>query len=161
MIKLVWIVSHKIWKSYQPQFLFINKIITFFIVSIIIKWKSWFKQILLIFFLCWVDAQLKVGVIIFGSVQFLSKKNKQTEFFLKKTKTKPKPVQTDRFRFGFLGQKPVQTGLSHFFSLARLFPIWLCFFGLARFFRFGSVFSVWLGFFRFFRFRFDSVFSKF
>ena len=76
---MIWIVSHKIWKSYQPQFLFINKIITFFIVSIIIKWKSWFKQI-----------------------------------------------------------------LSYFFGLARLFPIWLCFFGLTRFFRFGSVF---LGFF--------------
>jgi len=25
---------------------------------------------------------------------------------------KPKPVQTDRFRFGFLGQKPAQTGLA-------------------------------------------------
>jgi len=53
-------------------------------------------------------------VIIFGSVRFLSKKNKQTEFFLKKTETgsnRPGSV-----RFGFLGQKPVQTGLAWFFS---------------------------------------------
>jgi hypothetical protein len=40
-------------------------------------------------------------------------------------------------RFGFLGQKQVQTGL------ARFFPI------LAPFFKFGSVFPVWLGFARF------------
>jgi hypothetical protein len=33
---------------------------------------------------------------------FFIKKNNQTDFF-KKTK----PVQTNRFRFGFLGQKPV------------------------------------------------------
>ena len=68
--------------------------------------------------------------------------------FIKKI-TKPKPGQTDRFRFGsvwfgFLGQKPVQTGL-------------------ARFFRFGSV---WLGFFSGFlsvsvRFGSVSVFSVF
>jgi hypothetical protein len=51
-------------------------------------------------------------------------------------KKKPKPGQTDRFRFGsvFLGQKPVQTGL------ARFFRFWLGFLG------FGSVFSVWRGF---------------
>jgi hypothetical protein len=76
-----------------------------------------------------------------GSV-FIKKSN-QTEIiiFLKK---KPKPGQTDRFRFGFLGQKPVQTGL------ARFFPVWL---GFGSFFsgflsvsvRFGSVFLVfWL-----------------
>jgi hypothetical protein len=50
----------------------------------------------------------------------------------------------DRFRFGFLGQKPVQTGLTRFFSWFSQF--WLGFSG------FGSVFfgfgSVW--FFRFF-----------
>jgi len=62
----------------------------------------------------------------FGSV-FIKKSN-QTEiiFFLKK---KPKPGQTDRFRFGFLGKKPVQTGL------ARFFRFWL------GFSLFGSVFS--------------------
>jgi len=32
-------------------------------------------------------------------------------------KKKPKPVQTDRFRFSFLGQKPVQTSLARFFSV--------------------------------------------
>jgi hypothetical protein len=41
------------------------------------------------------------------------KKNK-TNFFLKKAETEPKPVQTDWFRFGFLGQKPVQTCLDRF-----------------------------------------------
>jgi hypothetical protein len=44
-------------------------------------------------------------MIILDSVQFLLKKNNQTKiFFLKK----PKPVQTSRCRFGFLGQKPVK-----------------------------------------------------
>jgi len=63
-------------------------------------------------------------------------------------KKKPKPGQTDRFRFSsvFLGKKPVQTGL------ARFFRFWLGFLG------FGSVFSglarVFFGFgsVRFFRF---------
>ena len=87
-----------------------------------------------------------VGVIIFGSVRFLSKKLTKLKifFFEKKTETEPKPGQTDRFRFGFLWQKPVQTGL------ARFSQFWLGFLGLARFFsgflsvsvRFGSVFSV-------------------
>jgi hypothetical protein len=50
-----------------------------------------------------------------------------------KKKRKPKPVQINQFRFGFLEQKPVQTGLTRFFS------VWLGFFDLAWFFRFGSV----------------------
>jgi hypothetical protein len=57
-------------------------------------------------------------VFIFGSVQFLSKEVTKLNFFFKK----PKPVQTDRFWFGFLEQKPVQTGL------ARFFRFWLGFF---------------------------------
>jgi hypothetical protein len=57
------------------------------------------------------------------------KKNNQIEFFLK-----PKQVQTDRFWFGFLGQKPVQTGLARFFRFCSVFFI------LARFFRFDSIF---------------------
>ena len=73
-------------------------------------------------------------MIIFGSFRFLSKKSNQTEI-------EPKPVQTDRFWFRFLGQKPVQTGLTWFF---RFDSFWLVFF------RFGSVF---------FRFGFGSVFS--
>ena len=67
-------------------------------------------------------------MIIFGSIRFLyKKKSNQINFFLKKTETELKPVQTDRFRFGFLGQKPVQPVLD------RFFPI---------FSGFGSVFSV-------------------
>jgi len=77
-------------------------------------------------------------VFIFDSVWFLLKKIIKLNSFFKKTKTEPKPVQTDRFRFSFLEQKPVQTGL------ARFFPVWLGFFGLARFFLF---FSVWFSFF--------------
>jgi len=70
----------------------------------------------------------------FGSV-FIKKNNQTKIFLIKKTETEPKPGQTDRFRFGFLVQKPVQTGLAWFFSI------------LAWFFWFGSVFPVWLGFF--------------
>jgi len=77
---------------------------------------------------------------------FYQKKITKPNFiFLKK---KPKPGQTDWFRFGsvFLGQKPVQTGL------ARFFRFWLGFLDFGSVFSgFGSVFSVWLGFFfRFF-----------
>jgi len=70
------------------------------------------------------------------------KKSNQTEFFLKKTETEPKPVQTYRFRFGFLEQKPVQTGLAWFFWFGSVF------------FWFGSVF------FRFFLVRVQFVFFK-
>ena len=71
---------------------------------------------------------MQLGVIIFGLIRFLYKKSNQTEMFFFK---KPKPVQTDRFRFGSV--------LARFFDLARLFS------GLARFF------SVWVrfGFFGF------------
>jgi len=83
-------------------------------------------------------SMLILGVIIFGSVWFLSKKITKPKFlfFEKKTETEPKPGQTDRFRFGsvFLGQKPVQTGLARF---------WLGFFS-----SFLSV-SVRFGFFGF------------
>jgi len=80
-------------------------------------------------------------VIIFGPVWFSSKRITKPNL-KKKTETEPKPGQTDRFRFGFLVQKPVQTALAQF---------WLGFFGLARFFRFGLVFSVSVrfGFFSF------------
>jgi hypothetical protein len=78
-----------------------------------------------------------IGVIIFGSVWFLSKKVTKPIFFFLKQKTETgsnRPV-LDRFGSVFLGKKPVQTGL------ARFFRFWLSFLG------FGSVFSVWLGFF--------------
>jgi len=86
----------------------------------------------------------ELGVIIFGLVWFLLKKVIKSKFFF--LKKKPKPGQTDRFRFGFFREKPVQT------DLARFFRFWLGFSGLARFFRFGSVF-----FLVFCRFRFGSV----
>jgi hypothetical protein len=76
-------------------------------------------------------------VFIFGSVQFLSKKYNQIEFFLKKNQNRFKPTGFGSVRFGFLEQKPVQTGLAQFWL--GFFPVWLGFFGLARFF---LVFSV-------------------
>jgi len=90
-----------------------------------------------------------IGVIIFGSVRFLLKKITKPKFFFeKKTETgSNRPVSV---RFGFLGQKPVQTGL------ARFFRFWLGFLG---FFRFGSIlarfffwFFVGFGLVRFFWF---------
>jgi hypothetical protein len=54
---------------------------------------------------------------------------KSNQIKIKKTK----PVQTNRFWFGFLKQKPVQIDLPWFFSgLARFFSVWA---------RFGLVFS--------------------
>jgi hypothetical protein len=45
-------------------------------------------------------------------------------------------------RFGFLGQKPVQTGLARFFWFwLDFFPFWLCFSGLAQFFGLARFFS--------------------
>jgi hypothetical protein len=84
----------------------------------------------------------QLGVIIFGSVRFLSKQVTKPNFFLKKkTETEPKPGQTARFRFGFLGQKLIKTGLAQFFRFwLGFFRFWLGFFGLTQFFRFGSVF---------------------
>jgi len=110
-----------------------------------------------------------LGVIIFYSIRFLSKKKIKPIFLLKKPKPVQtdrfwfgflgqKPVQTDRFRFGFLGKKPVQTGLALFFRfgsvLAWFFPVWLGFFALVRFFAsltrfFFQFFSVWVRFYFF------------
>jgi hypothetical protein len=72
------------------------------------------------------------------TVRFLSKKNNQTEFFFLK---KPKPVQTDRFRFGFLEKKTGSNRFGSVFSVLARFG-WVFFW---FFFRFGSV--------RFFRFQ--------
>jgi hypothetical protein len=68
--------------------------------------------------------RFSVGVILFISIWFL----------LKKTEIEPKPVQTDRFRFGYFGTK---TG---FFCLPRFFLVWLGFSGL------GSVHFSFFGF---------------
>jgi hypothetical protein len=75
-----------------------------------------------------------LGVLIFGSVRFLSKKVTKSNFFFQK-KPKPnrnwfKPTGFGSVRFGFLGKKPVQTGLARFFRFG------------SGFFSFGSVFSV-------------------
>ena len=58
----------------------------------------------------------------FGSVL---KKIIKSKFL--KNKTKPKPVQTDRFRFGSVWN-PVQTGLTRFFWFWLVFFVWLGFF---------------------------------
>ena len=97
---------------------------------------------------CWLKKHwwYILGVIIFGSVRFLSKKVTKPNFFFEK---KPKPnwnrVKPTGFGSVFLGQKPVQTGLAWFSRF------WLGFFGLARF---------WLGLARFF-FGFLSVSIRF
>ena len=89
------------------------------------------------------------GVIIFGSVWFLSKNKNQIKIFLKKkTETgSNRPVSVRFFR--------TKTSSNRFGSV---FPVWLGFLG---FFQFGSVFFwFWLGFSglaRFFRFRYGSV----
>ena len=74
-------------------------------------------------------------VIIFGSVQFLSKKVTKPNL-KKKTETEPKPGQTDWFRCGsirFFREKTDSNRFGLVFSvLARFFPV------LARF---CSVFS--------------------
>jgi hypothetical protein len=67
----------------------------------------------------------------FGSV--FIKKNNQTEIVFKKKNRNRTETGSNRpvsVRFGFLGQKPVQTGLPWFFRFGSVF----------------SVFSVWLGF---------------
>ena len=58
-----------------------------------------------------------VGVIIFGSVRFLSKKVTKSKFFFfeKKNRTETRSNRLVSVPFGFLGQKPVQTGLAWFF----------------------------------------------
>ena len=94
----------------------------------------------------------------FGLV-FIKKSNQTDFFFETKNRNRVKPTGFGSVRFGFLGQKPVQTGLAQF---SRFFPVlarfwlsffrfWLGFFGLARFF---LVFCrVRFGFFRFFAYK--------
>ena len=103
--------------------------------------------------------EIRGDYFLFGL--FFIKKSNQTDFFLKK---KPKPVSV---RFGFLGQKPVQTGLVRFFWSGSFF------FGLGsvRFFQFQiykteteavNFFKILIGFFsRFGLFKFIFLFSQF
>jgi hypothetical protein len=84
---------------------------------------------------------------------FINKK-KVTKLKFKKKKTEIGSNRPVSVRFGFLGQKPVQTGLAWFFRFGSVFSV------LARFFRFGSVF------FRFFAYKTETelnqpVFLKF
>jgi len=74
----------------------------------------------------------------FGSV-FIKKRNQTEFFFKKKTRTETGSNRPVSVRFGFLEQKPVQTGLAWFFRFGSVLA------------RFGSVF------FRFFRFGFGSI----
>jgi len=77
-------------------------------------------------------------VIIFGLVQFLSKKVTKSKFFLKKNRNRVKLTG-----FGSVWFFREKTGLAWFFSFGSIFSVWL---------GFGSG---WLSFFRFFcRFRF-------
>jgi len=73
-------------------------------------------------------------MIIFGLIRFLSKKNNQTEFFLKKSQNRFKP--TDFSSVCFLEQIPVQTGLALFFYFSSVFS------GFFVWVRFGSVFFI-------------------
>ena len=111
--------------------------------------------------------QFLAGVIIFGSVQFISKKNNQIEFFsFKKNRNgSNRPVSV---RFGFLGKKPVQTSLARFWlgflrvwlgfrfikpkpnRTGRFFQNFNRFFFTVQFFR--LLFSSFLGFLGFFYF---------
>ena len=93
-----------------------------------------------------------LGVIIFGSIRFLSKKvTKLKNFFLKK-KPKPNRNRVIPTGFGLVWFFRAKTGSNRFGSvfpiLARFSRFWLGFFRFwLGFFWFGLVFSVWLGFF--------------
>ena len=51
--------------------------------------------------------------MIFSLVRFLLKKNTKS-IFLKKNENRTETGSNYRFQFGFLEQKPVQTGLARF-----------------------------------------------
>jgi len=76
-------------------------------------------------------ARVNLGLIIFGSVRFLSKKVTKPKLFFFEKKTETGSNRLVSVRFVFLGQKPVWLGFSGFGSV---------------FSSFGLVFSVWLGF---------------
>ena len=100
---------------------------------------------------CLSHESLLIGVIIFGSVRFLSKKiTKPKKNFWKKNRNRTE-TGSNSVRFGFFRAKTGSNQFGSVFSvLARFFPV------LARFF------SVWLSFGSVFfpvfcRFRFGSV----
>jgi hypothetical protein len=77
-----------------------------------------FLQIIIDYFLFLIKPLKKIMIIFHNLNSFLFSlykivKNNQTDFFFKKTETgSNRPVSV---RFGFLGQKPIQTGLARFF----------------------------------------------
>ena len=80
-----------------------------------------------------VNLLMEIGVIIFGSVRFLSKKVTKLKYFFfeKKNRNRVKPTGFGSVRFGFFRAK---TGSNRFGSVFSVFS------------GFGSVFPVWLGF---------------
>jgi hypothetical protein len=74
-----------------------------------------------------------------GSV-FIKRSN-QTGY-LKKTKTKPEPVQTDRFRFSYFRTKISSNWLGCFSAWLGFSSLARVFFGFFVWVRFGLVFSV-------------------
>jgi hypothetical protein len=102
-------------------------------------------------------------VIIFDSVQFLSKTITKPKFFFLKKNWNQTETGSNRLvsvRFDFLRAKTGSNWFgSVFLVLARFYRFWLGFFLFwLGFFRFGSVFLIWLGFSGFFRFRFGLFF---
>jgi len=97
---------------------------------------------------------LRVEMIIFSSIRFLSKTSNQTEFFKKQNRNRFKPTGFGSFFW-------TKTGLARFFRFCSVFRFGLI---LAQFFfRFGSVFF-W--FFQFQAYKTETepnrlVFSKF
>jgi hypothetical protein len=69
------------------------------------------------------------------------KKNNQTEFFFLKNRTETGSNRPVSVRFGFLGQKPVQTGLAWFFWFGSVLA-WF----FSGFFGLGSVRFGFFGF---------------
>ena len=102
-------------------------------------------------------------MIIFDSVQFLSKTITKQKFFFKKKNWNQTETGSNRLvsvRFDFLRAKTGSNWFgSVFLVLARFYRFWLGFFLFwLGFFRFGSVFLIWLGFSGFFRFWFGLFF---
>jgi len=106
--------------------------------------------------------RFRIGMIIFGSVRFLSKKVTKPKLFFFEKKPKPNRNRVKPTGFGSVRFFRAKTGSNRFGSvfpvLARFFSVWLGFFGLARFWlglaRFFSGFlSVSVRFFRFFAYK--------
>ena len=93
-----------------------------------------------------VNLLMEIGVIIFGSVWFLSKKVTKLKYFFfeKKNRNRVKPTGFGSVRFGFFRAKTGSNRFGSVFSVfsgfGSVFPVWLGFLSVSV--RFGSVFSV-------------------